>query len=655
MTFALFPPVKKIRMRKSTFSLASRRYIVLANACSDHLLASIERFQSQIPFETEITFGNPEAGTTLLGIKNPISAVRDSSNRSSVRLNLDSVDNYELSCKTDALTITAATEKAIYCGLQTLAQVFEDIQWRSTIRSTIRSPIKSSIKSSIQSAVQSAVQSKTPAPTYLPCFTITDWPDFKARGVMLDISRTKVPSMDTLLSLIEQLAALKYNQLQLYTEHTFAFSNHEQVWRDASPYTAADIIKIRKFCEDRFIDLVPNLNSFGHMERWLRHSEYQHLAECPDGFIHPFTDKKIPFGSTLKPNAASIQLLQALYDEYLPLFDSQHFNIGGDEPWELGEGWSKSKCEKLGTTNVYIDFLSKVKQQVNQRDHKMMFWSDIVLKEPNCLKKLSKNLIALNWGYEGNHPFAQECKAMAAQKIPFYVCPGTSSWNSITGRTTNMQKNLASAARQGKKYGAEGYLVTDWGDHGHHQYLPISYAGFLLGACHAWNHQGTAKVDPILGINRSFLGDKTGKTGEILWKMGLVMDTAPSKLRNQTIFNQLLFWNMQQEPPVVKDIPDAQLEICESELLDLEAQIPQIAPSADKVLLQSELGNAIALARHGIHRLQVQRGAQLNPSYLKKNLKNAIKTHKTVWKARNRVGGLTESCDHLVQSLKALK
>lgn len=627
MTFELFPPVKKLRMRKSTFCLKSRRYIALANACSDHLMASIQRFQSLLPFETEITFGKPEANSTLLWINNPGTAARHSRKSPSQRLAADGIEKYELLCQSDTLTIDAATENAIYCGLQTLAQIVEDILWRS----------------------------KKPALTSIPCFTISDWPDIKARGVMLDISRTKVPTMETLLALIDQLATLKYNQLQLYTEHTFAFSNHKQVWQDASPFTAADIITIRKFCEDRFIDLVPNLNSFGHFERWLRHPKYRHLAECPEGFIHPFSGEKIPFGSTLKPNAESIKLLQALYDEYLPLFDSQHFNIGGDEPWELGEGWSQSKCKKEGATNVYVDFLSKVKKQVNQREHKMMFWSDIVLKEPACLKKLSKDLVALNWGYEGNHPFARECKAMAAQKIPFYVCPGTSSWNSIIGRTTNMQKNLANAARQAKKYGAEGYLVTDWGDHGHHQYLPISYAGFLLGACHAWNHLGTSKVDPILGINRRFLGDRTGKTGEILWKMGLILDLAPSKLRNQTIFNRLLFWNMQDEPSVVKNIPDTELALCESALLDLEGQIPQIAPSVNKALLQSELSNAIALARHGIHRLQVQRGAQLNPSYLKKNLKKAIKAHRTVWKARNRNGGLAESCDHLEQSLKALQ
>ena len=471
---------------------------------------------------------------------------------------------------------------------------------------------------------------------------------------MLDISRTKVPTIDTLLTLIDQLATLKYNQLQLYTEHTFAFSNHQQVWQDASPYTASDIIKIRQFCEDRFIDLVPNLNSFGHFERWLRHPEYHHLAECPEGFIHPFGGNHIPFGSTLKPNAASIKLLETLYDEYLPLFDSQYFNIGGDEPWELGQGWSKARCKKTGTTNVYVDFLSKVKKQVSQRDHKMMFWSDIVLKEPDCLKKLSKDLIALNWGYEGNHPFARECGQMAAQKIPFYVCPGTSSWNSITGRTTNMAKNLANAARQGKKYGAAGYLVTDWGDYGHHQYLPISYAGFLLGACHAWHHSGTGKIDPVLGINRRFLGDETGKTGEILWKLGLVMDKAPSKIRNQSIFNRLLFWNMKSEPGVVRDIPDTQLAQCESALIALQAEIPDIAPAINKGLLQQELNNAINLAIHGIHRLQVKRGARLKTASLRKHLKAAIKNHKKVWLARNRPGGLAESCEHLEKSLRDL-
>ena len=51
----------------------------------------------------------------------------------------------------------------------------------------------------------------------LPCLKIRDWPDFARRGVMLDISRGRVPKLETLLDLAEKLADFKINELQLYT------------------------------------------------------------------------------------------------------------------------------------------------------------------------------------------------------------------------------------------------------------------------------------------------------------------------------------------------------------------------------------------------------------------------------------------------------
>jgi hexosaminidase len=57
----------------------------------------------------------------------------------------------------------------------------------------------------------------------LPCLKIRDWPDFARRGVMLDISRGRVPKLETLLELVGHLADFKINEFQLYTEHTFAY------------------------------------------------------------------------------------------------------------------------------------------------------------------------------------------------------------------------------------------------------------------------------------------------------------------------------------------------------------------------------------------------------------------------------------------------
>ena len=65
----------------------------------------------------------------------------------------------------------------------------------------------------------------------LPCLVIHDWPDFARRGVMLDISRGRVPKLETLLKLVEHLADFKINEFQLYTEHTFAYRHHQSVWQ----------------------------------------------------------------------------------------------------------------------------------------------------------------------------------------------------------------------------------------------------------------------------------------------------------------------------------------------------------------------------------------------------------------------------------------
>ena len=81
----------------------------------------------------------------------------------------------------------------------------------------------------------------------LPPCRIEDWPDFAARGVMLDISRDKVPTLATLTGLVDLLAGWKINQLQLYTEHTFAYAGHERVWRGASPMTGEQIERLDQF------------------------------------------------------------------------------------------------------------------------------------------------------------------------------------------------------------------------------------------------------------------------------------------------------------------------------------------------------------------------------------------------------------------------
>ncbi len=180
----------------------------------------------------------------------------------------------------------------------------------------------------------------------------------------------------------------------------------------------------------------------------------------------------------------SLELVCDLYDELLPHFSSRTVNVGCDEAVDLGQGRSKDICEKFGIGQVYLDYLLKIHREVNRRGFRMQYWGDIIIHYPDLIPLLPEDATALEWGYEADHPFGLHAQKFAQAGIPFYLCPGTSAWNSIAGRTTNALANLKSAAENGLAYGAVGYLNTDWGDNGHWQPLPVSYLGMAMGAAY---------------------------------------------------------------------------------------------------------------------------------------------------------------------------
>jgi hypothetical protein len=356
----------------------------------------------------------------------------------------------------------------------------------------------------------------------LPCLKIRDWPDFARRGVMLDVSRGRVPKLATLLDLAEKLADFKINELQLYTEHTFAYRKHKSVWQSWGALTAKEIQILDAHCRELGIDLVPNQNSFGHLRYFLENPRLKKLAEIAEPYEDP-GGKFVRRPTTLAPNhPGTLPFLRGLYNELLPNFSSQFFNVGGDETWDLGKGQSKQLCKRLGQGKVYLDFLKKIQREVSARGKTMMFWGDIILKYPAFIRELAAfgapRIIALNWGYEANHPFEKEAAQFAKAKIPFYVCPGTSTWQTLVGKHDNALANLRAAAKAGKKFGASGYLITDWGDGGHPQPLAVSWPMLAAGAALAWNAKKFDEQTLISVLSRDVFGNS--KIAAAAFKLG---------------------------------------------------------------------------------------------------------------------------------------
>ncbi len=150
----------------------------------------------------------------------------------------------------------------------------------------------------------------------------------------------------------------------------------------------------------------------------------------------------------------------------------------------------------------------------------MQFWGDIILKHPELIGELPEGIIALNWGYDAGHPYDEEGEKFEAAGVPYYVCPGTGSWNSIAGRTDNTIANLREAAEQGERHGAVGYLMTDWGDAGHPHPLPVSYLGFAWGAALSWCRASNESLDLTRALDLHVFYDAAGVMGQLAYDLG---------------------------------------------------------------------------------------------------------------------------------------
>lgn len=472
----------------------------------------------------------------------------------------------------------------------------------------------------------------------LPLCEIEDAPDFPLRGVMLDVSRDKVPTMETLYWLIDRLAELKYNHLQLYVEHTFAYQNHQEVWKDASPLTAEEIRALDAYCTNRCIDLVPNQNSFGHLERWLAHPRYLELAELPQG------GAPLPWGgfqakpSSLCPtDPRSFELLGELYDEYLPNFSSHLFNVGCDEPFDLrGPGRSQEQVRKLGEGRVYLDYILKLHTMVSKRDKRMAFWGDIIINHPELVPEVPQDALVLEWGYEADHPFETHGTIFEASKIPFCVCPGTSSWNSLGGRADNMRSNIRSAAESGLRHGACGLIVCDWGDCGHWQPLGLSFPGFTYAAGASWNLRANREADLAVACDTHM----TEGYGKLLLEIGEVYRLAGATRGNSTELFHILSKPMTR--PFLAGVTTETLEAVLKRLLELENSLP-----VKNTILEYEIAHTFTILRAACHRGIAILNNSIHHEVARKQLADELDhvteslTH--VWKMRNRDGGLKES------------
>jgi len=494
----------------------------------------------------------------------------------------------------------------------------------------------------------------------LPCSSITDAPSFHNRGVMIDISRNKIPSLDTLKNTVDFLARLKVNQFQLYIEgQSFYYPSFSEFYdAETDVLTPADVSELDVYCKARFIDFVPNQNVFGHMSEWLAHKEFLPLAECPDGF--DLYGVKTP-PSTLNPfMSESLDFVKKQLADLLPLFSSSKVNVGGDEPFELGEGASKEEVNRCGKGKVYLDFMGKVFTEAKRYGKQPMMWGDVFKERyDECKPALGKDITVLEWGYDAQSFTDEICALYENAGVDYYLCPGTSLWNTVAGKTDNMLENIRSAARLGKKHGASGILLVDWGDGGTCQPYVSTLLPYALGAAYSWNAGCEHEKTAVDYLDKFVFGGC--EIGQVLFDLGNYENALSKPDFNATkIFKALyvqqtdclnvtegnfepLFYNRDFEY-----LAESEYNLVFVYISEIQKRISDLNP-VDEVtkLYKRELEWAAGYLSHGckLGALCANKRQFLKSEIiaLYDNIKYLNKEYEDIWKLRNKRTGLKQS------------
>ena len=490
----------------------------------------------------------------------------------------------------------------------------------------------------------------------LPTGTIEDGAVVQDRGYMLDVSRGRIPQSHRFIELLDYLCLLRYNHVELYMEHTFAYSRHHTVWDGWSPLTPSDIRTLDVECAKRGIELVPNQNSFGHMRTWLEHEQYAHLAECPRGFEDPWGGRRdYPF-SFIPADPEVIALLDELYGELLPCFQSDRFNVGLDETFDLSQGRSRARCEAHGKGRVYLEHLQAVHRLVTNHDHTMLFWGDIIQNHSELVGELPPGVTAVEWGYEEDHDFDTRCGTFASDGIPFIAAPGTSLWNTSAGRYTAACTNIDRAVEAVENHRGLGVLLTDWGDNGYVPPPKLAWPLLAYAAFRNWRGSEAEVRNPV----RWFLIDSLAASDvqadlleEVYMAVANVDDAAGGRIMNGSILATALFmYDTPNGKGALENVSPDTLTRYEQILNGAELSLQRLDCGGNGKVehFQQALHFAVLFARYGLAGLRLHHGGGDLRS-MRTVYEELESRHGALWHQDFRDGGYTFSRSFLEKIL----
>lgn len=289
---------------------------------------------------------------------------------------------------------------------------------------------------------------------------------FNTFGVMIDMSRNAVMSMDSLKRFLPILKKMGYNCVMLYTEDTYEVDGEPYFGYMRGRYTKAEMKEIDTFATSLGITVIPCIQTLAHLNATFRWKQIP--LDCDDILL---TDDERTY-----------ELIEHMFATLSECFVSRKIHIGMDEAHMLGRG---AHLDKHGYETVntimkrHLDRICKIAEKYN---YELMIWSDMFFRPwnhgkytiPKCevpkevIESLPKSVIPVYWDYyqtkESIYSDMLENHKQLSKKTWF--AGGAWSWYGMIPYNRFTLQSMIPALNACKKQGVKDVVFTMWGDDG---------------------------------------------------------------------------------------------------------------------------------------------------------------------------------------------
>ncbi|MBR1967933.1 MAG: beta-N-acetylhexosaminidase [Clostridia bacterium] len=301
----------------------------------------------------------------------------------------------------------------------------------------------------------------------------------KNLGIMLDCSRNAVITPKTLKKYIPLLSKMGYNELQLYTEDTLLIDSEPYFGYLRGGYIESEIKEIILECDKFGIEVIPCVQTLGHMERALKQPVYAEYADTHNVLMTD--DEKV------------YSFIEKIFSNARKLFKSNKINIGMDEAYLVGFGNHFKRFGYQSKEEIMRRHLKRVASIADKYSFTAMMWSDMffdvgengqqyIIRE-DAKAEIPANITPVYWDYyrTSEQHYIEHIKAHEGlKKDDLCFAAGAWSWVGFVPKNEHAFETFLPAVSACRKTGVTDLYITVWGDNG----AECPYAAIFPALCY---------------------------------------------------------------------------------------------------------------------------------------------------------------------------